>query len=142
MRGEIAREHFTVVHQALIGGEQQDIGGAADLVLRVLQTKARFKRDQACQIIALRRDDGTGFHEDLVAVVTRELGAEVTGNLQRAFHIAEGGLGNGADHCAAVGVTHLDDPVTRDFLARDAQRFAYRLARRGWNGTGGHSVSC
>ena len=52
MRGEITREHFAVVDQSLVGGEQQNIRGAADLVLRVLQAQARLKRDQAREIIA------------------------------------------------------------------------------------------
>src|SRR5882762_11589268 len=87
MRGEIAREYFSVVDQRLIGGEQQDIRGSAYLVLRVLETKTRLQRDQAREVFALFSNDGACFHEDAVAVMARERGAKAPRNLQRAFDI-------------------------------------------------------
>ena len=47
---EVAGEHLAVVDEGLVGGEQQHIRGAADLVLRILQAQARLERDQTRQL--------------------------------------------------------------------------------------------
>ena len=81
-------QRLAVVHQRLIGGEQQDIRGAAHFVLRVLEAQSRFEGDEPRQIIAPRCNEGAGLGEDPVAIVAGERRLEGTPNLERAPDIA------------------------------------------------------
>ena len=138
VRGEIAREHFAVVDQRLVGREQQHIRGAADLVLRVLEAQSRLERDQAREIVAPRCNDRACLHEYLVAIVARERGPKAARNLERAFDVIGGRLGNGAGQFAAIRVANLDEPVARHSGAGDPQGLADRFACDGRRGGGGH----
>ena len=141
MRREVAREHFAVVDEGLVGGEQEHIRGATDLVLRILQAQARLERDETGHGVASRRNEGARRHQDPVALVARQLRAVAPRNPQRASDILRGGLRHGADERAAIGMADLDDPLARDFLAGDAQRLANKLARRGRNEACRHAAT-
>ncbi len=92
------------------------------------------------KLIAPCPDDGARLHEDFVAVVARQRGAEAARDPQRPFDIVEGGLGNAADQFAAVWVANFDDPIARYLLACDAQRLADQRARCGSDGADGHRI--
>jgi hypothetical protein len=121
---QVAREALAVVHQRLLRGEQQHVGGTAHLVQRVPDAQARFQRDQARHLLLARRDDVAGLHQDAVTLVAGQLRLVLVRDAQRTPHVVHAGPGHGGDDFAGVGVADLDHAVAVDLLAGDAHAFA------------------
>src|SRR6185503_11918051 len=122
---EVAREHLAVVDQRLVGGEQQHVARAADLVGRVLEAEPGLERDQARDLVLAAGDDLARAHQDAVALVARELRLVLARDAERALHVVDRRPGHRGDHLAGIGEAHLDHAVAAHLVAGDAQRFVH-----------------
>ena len=64
-----------------------------------------------------------GLHQDLLALIARQLRLESFGLGERLAHMLRPRRRHRADHRAVVGIEHFDLPVGRNALAGDAHRF-------------------
>ena len=121
VRGEVAGEGLAVVQQAELAREGEDVVGAADLVERVLQAEAGLQRDQARQLFLARDQQLGGLEQDLLALIARQLGLVVVGDLEGLGHQLRRGARHGADQPVVPGEAHFEARAGLDLLAGDAQ---------------------
>ena len=128
MRRDVAGEDLAVVGERGIAREDEHVARAADLVERVLLADAALRGDEVGNLVAAAADDFGGAVEDLVAFVPRERRLVGTRRCERAADLIDGGLGDGADQPAGVGVMHLEGSVAADALAGDPHLLAQHMA--------------
>ena len=120
VRSDVAGIDLAVVADRHLAGQQVDVVGAADLVERVLEAEPGLGGDQVRDLLApLGQDLGRG-GEDLLAVVTGELGLVGVADPEGLRHLRGARRRHRADERAGVGVAHLDALLAVDQLAGDA----------------------
>src|SRR5438034_11060914 len=117
MRCQIAGKNLTVVIERCVPGEREYVARATHFVERVLLADAALGRDEIGDFAGARANDRRGAVADVVAFVTRELGAIRLGDRKRAPHIVDRRLWHGANDRAGVRIMDGDRARSLDALA-------------------------